>query len=99
MLGSRADGAPAQIAVGQEFGVQLAEHPSVGYTWEAVDLPPELRASGRDSTVPANVQPGGDSGLTTFRFVALRPGTLTLRMVNKFRGDPEGEALIRIVIR
>lgn len=71
---------------------------ALGYTWEVVDLPSELHANGRDSTVPANVNPGGDAGIATFRFIALRPGTITLR-ANKFRGDPEGETSIRIVIR
>lgn len=99
IITSRETGRPVELRVGQEFGVALGEHPSVGETWEAVDLPPALRANGKMSSVPADVQPGGDSGITTFRFVATQAGTVTLRMVNKFRGDSMGEMTIQLVIR
>lgn len=95
----RRDGQATELRVGQEFGVRLDEHPSVGYSWEAVDLPAAIEERGRTRSLPPNVQPGGDRGITTFRFAAMRPGTVTLRMVKKFRGDPEGEINIRLVIR
>ncbi len=99
ILRANADGARTELRVGQEFGISLSEHPSVGYTSEIVGLPPQVRAVGRTSTVPRDVAPGGDSGTTTFRFAALSPGAVTVRVINRFRGDPIGEDTYHIVIR
>lgn len=98
MVRTGPDAPPTRVRVGQAIGVTLGEHPSVGFTWDVTRVEGAVRRDGSFTPPRGEVHPGGDAGPRIFRFVATRPGEATILFTYSFRGTPEQEMLVRVVV-
>jgi inhibitor of cysteine peptidase len=74
------DGNSVEVHVGDSIVVQLPENPTTGFTWaiDQADAYVLRRQSFRYSAAPSAAVGGG--GQRSFRFKAVRPGTVTLQL-------------------
>lgn len=77
------DGQSLNLEVGDLFDVTLAENPTTGFRWEAVEgLDGAIEQVGEPQYAPDRTNPHlmGGGGAATFHFQAVQPGTAELRL-------------------
>jgi len=80
-LGAQDDGRQVELNVGQTLTISLEANPTTGYTWAVQPLEEEiLEQVGKPSYKPSAKRVGA-GGTQTFRFRAVAPGKVELRLI------------------
>ena len=77
------DEGQVSLAVGQTLEVRLDSNPTTGYSWQVLDLAGGVLAQEGDAEYKSSSsQPmPGQGGMEIFRFKAILPGEVTLKLV------------------
>ncbi|MEU6998487.1 protease inhibitor I42 family protein [Nonomuraea sp. NPDC046570] len=74
-----------EIGKGQRFSLEVDDNPSVGDSWELVELPDPKVASYISKEREAKSDQPGASGASRFVFNAKSPGTTTIKLFDCWR--------------
>jgi inhibitor of cysteine peptidase len=93
------------VSLGKEFTISLEANPSTGYTWEAnydADLLKltDTRFEPSSPKGPPSAQPLGSSGKAVFRFIPIKVGQTTVKMVYQrpWEKSPVQEEVFTVII-
>lgn len=70
----------ADGAVGDTLSLTLDDHPTTGFVWEVVSLPPQITLAGQERLAARGAEPRegsgrvGEPGVVRYRFAAVQPG-------------------------
>lgn len=90
------------LVVGQEASISLKEHGSVGIKSSASSTDESIIScitshfDYYNSSIPRHS--GGDAGLRTYVFKAIKPGTAAITTQRIFRGKLDHECSIKIIV-
>ncbi len=103
LLTEQDSGKTVEMAVGEEFSVQLAGNPTTGYMWSVTDLEGGYLQQQGEPDYERDSELIGAGGVYTFHFKSLQVGQTTLALVyaRSFEPDvpPEKVFSVRVVIR
>ena len=84
------NGQTVQLEVGQTLVVELVENQSTGYLWNFTEEPdPRVLSPVEDDYDVDDPDAEGSSGVHSWRFDAVAPGSTSLAMQNYFQTEPE----------
>jgi inhibitor of cysteine peptidase len=103
LLTEQDNGTIVEVAVGEEFSVQLAGNPTTGYMWSLAELDSNYLQQQGEADYERDNDLIGAGGVYTFHFKALQVGqtTLTLAYARSFEPDvpPERVFSVEVVIK
>ncbi len=92
----------AEVRVGEQIAVRLAENPSTGFSWAIDETNRQLLAlDGSDYAPPETGGFIGAKGQRTFRFTARQPGEMTLQLKywRVWEGDSSAKERFTVILR
>ncbi|MDE3177953.1 MAG: protease inhibitor I42 family protein [Pseudomonadota bacterium] len=92
------DGATVELAVGEEFEVELAENPTTGYRW-FLDDPHSASLSATGDAFEAGGDARGAPGRRRLRFRAEQAGELRLQFHNRRSWEASAARNFEISVR